>query len=189
MPDQFRLFKNAADTGTVLIFFKAGGAAQFFREPLHEFAGQSISLDNFIPGSELSLMQEQLQEIGTDAGRIRLMEQFLVSRIYSDSKDKLVLEAIRRIQLSKGNINMLELTKQLYISKSAFEKRFRKIAGTSPKKFASLVRFKDILANYQPYKSLTEIAYEAGFYDQSHFIKQFKTYTGETPENFFKPGR
>lgn len=186
MPDRFRLFKNTADTGTVLVFFKVAGAVMFFRESLHEFAGRSVSLDNFLLQSELSLLEEQLQESGTDAKRVRLVEEFLLSRITPGSKDEMVMEAVRYIQGSKGNIKMRELTSHLYVSSSPFEKRFRSIVGTSPKKFASLVRLKNVLTSYRSGQSLTEIAHGAGFYDQSHFIKQFKTFTGDTPENFFR---
>jgi AraC-like DNA-binding protein len=57
--------------------------------------------------------------------------------------------------------------------------------GTSPKKFASIVRLKHVIHQYNPDHSLTELAYEAGFYDQAHFIKEFKLFTGATPEKFF----
>jgi AraC-like DNA-binding protein len=67
------------------------------------------------------------------------------------------------------------------------EKRFRQAVGTSPKKFASIVRFKHVIQRYDSGRSLTELAYEAGFYDQAHFIKEFKIFTGDTPEGFF-PG-
>jgi methylphosphotriester-DNA--protein-cysteine methyltransferase len=113
------------------------------------------------------------------------VEEFLLSRITFGSKDELILEAIRHIQDCKGNIKMSELISRLFISRSPIEKRFRKIVGTSPKKFASLVRFNDILTSYRPNQSLTEVAHGAGIYEQSHFIKQFKTYTGDTPEIFF----
>ena len=58
--------------------------------------------------------------------------------------------------------------------------------GASPKKFASIVRLKNLLQQYPNTGSLTELAYEAGFYDQAHFIKEFKAFTGDTPENYFR---
>ena len=76
--------------------------------------------------------------------------------------------------------------KSLHSSQSPLEKRFRQVIGTTPKKFAALVRFKNTLGNYKPQDSLTSLGYEAGFYDQAHFIKEFKNFTGESPENFFR---
>lgn len=75
----------------------------------------------------------------------------------------------------------------LYVSQSTLERRFRSIIGTTPKKFASIVRFKQALSHYKPQASLTDLGYEAGFYDQAHFIREFKSFTGETPEQFFAP--
>jgi AraC-like DNA-binding protein len=91
------------------------------------------------------------------------------------------------IYKSKGNIRITELAKQLHISQSPLEKRFRQAVGASPKKFASVVRLKNAIKEYSPQNSLTDLGYEAGFYDQAHFIKEFKSFTGETPEIFFSP--
>jgi AraC-like DNA-binding protein len=76
------------------------------------------------------------------------------------------------------------LNEKLFISQSPFEKRFRKVVGTTAKKFASIVRFNSVLDNLSKSKSLTEICYENNFFDQAHFIKDFKQFTGDTPENF-----
>ncbi|WP_449437026.1 helix-turn-helix domain-containing protein [Pedobacter steynii] len=51
-------------------------------------------------------------------------------------------------------------------------------------KFASIVRFNTVLDNIDNHKSISEHCYENNFFDQSHFIKDFKRFTGETPENF-----
>jgi methylphosphotriester-DNA--protein-cysteine methyltransferase len=99
--------------------------------------------------------------------------------------DEMVFAALELIHKSKGNIRIRGLMQQLHISQSPLEKRFRKAAGASPKKFASIVRLRHAIQNYNGSGSFTELGYESGFYDQAHFIKEFKTFTGETPEIFF----
>jgi AraC-like DNA-binding protein len=96
-----------------------------------------------------------------------------------------VLAALALIHKSRGNIRIKELMEQLHTSQSPLEKRFRQAVGSLPKKFASIVRFKNILQQQSSISSLTELGYEAGFYDQAHFIKEFKIFTGDTPESFF----
>lgn len=187
--DGYRIFKNSPDIGTVLVYFKEGGAAPFFREPLHELFRQSISLDNFMLRSELMILEEQLREAQNDIDKIAIVEQFLISRMQQKPIDSLVVTAITLIYKSKGNIRIKELTSQLNISQSPLEKRFRQVVGTSPKKFSSIVRFKHILQSYSPGNFLTELGYEAGFYDQAHFIKEFKNFTGDTPEDFFRESK
>lgn len=183
--DSFRIFKNSAATGSVLVYFKEAGAANFFRVPIHELFRESVSLDNFMFHSELLVVENQLMEAKTDIARIKVVEDFLLSRLKPVPADVLVLEALALIHKSKGGIRIKELLEKLNISQSPFEKRFRQVIGTSPKKFASIIRFKHLVEEYKPQNSLTELGYEAGFYDQAHFIKEFKTFTGETPEKFF----
>jgi AraC-like DNA-binding protein len=94
------------------------------------------------------------------------------------------LEAVNLIYESRGTMRIKELNQKLFISQSPFEKRFRKIVCTTPKKFASIIRFNSLLDHFHKSKSLTEICYENNFFDQAHFIKGFKQFTGETPESF-----
>jgi AraC-like DNA-binding protein len=183
--DSFRIFKNSRGIGTLLVYFNEAGAATFFKEPLHELFRESLSLDNFMLRSELLLLEEQLCEADTDKKRIEVVEQFLISKIIYTEPDRLILTALSLIHKSKGNIRIKELMDQLHISQSPLEKRFRKAVGTSPKKFASIVRMKNLLQQHNSSNSLTDLGYEAGFYDQAHFIKAFKSFTGDTPENFF----
>ncbi len=185
---QFRVFQNSKDIGTVLVFFNETGAACFFREPMNELFGESISLENLVEKSLLNELEAHLSEAQTHQDRIRIIEQFLMARLQPIQTDTLVQSAIRQIQLAKGNIRISELAKQLYTSKSPLEKRFRKIVGASPKKFASIVRFNALLKDYTLEKTLTELGYEAGYFDQAHFIHDFKIFTGETPEGYFGKG-
>jgi len=184
--DGFRVFKNSGVTSTVLVFFREGGAAAFFQQPLHELFRESVSLENFMPRSELLRIEEQLCEAKTDRVRIRLIEQVLLARIGSFQPDLFVSAALQLIHKSKGTIRITELAKRLHTSQSPLEKRFRKAVGASPKKFASIVRLKHAIETFHPENSLTGLGYESGYYDQAHFIRQFKTFTGQTPGQFFR---
>lgn len=185
LSDHSKTFKNFPGTGTVLVFFREAGAAPFFQQPLHELFRESISLDNFMLRSQLCCLEEQLAEAASDNSRIAAVENFLINRMTVTQPDKLVLAALSLIHKSKGNIRIKQLAEQLHISQSPLEKRFRMEVGASPKKFASIVRLKNVIEKHTTIKSLTELGYEAGFYDQAHFIKEFKIFTGDTPENFF----
>lgn len=186
LADHHRSFRNLPGTGTILVFFKEAGAAPFFRQPLHEIFRESVTLENFILRSELLCLEEQLAEAPTNPERIKLLEKFLIGRMSRGEPDKLVLAALALIHKSKGTIRIKALAEQLHTSQSPLEKRFRAAVGASPKKFASIVRLKNLLQQFPKTGSLTELGYEAGFYDQAHFIKEFKAFTGDTPENFFR---
>src|SRR6185437_1834612 len=140
--------------------------------------------ENIFNKNKVSETEEKLAFAKTDKQRIHIVEHFLLSQLKDIQKDKLIIEAVRLIYQSKGTIQINELNKKLFISQSPFEKRFRKLVGTSPKKFSSIVRFNSVLDNLNNTKSLTDICYENNFFDQAHFIKNFKQFTGDTPENF-----
>lgn len=182
--DSFKIFKNSADIGTILVYFTETGFAHFASHPVNELFNISLSLDDIFKKDIVAEVEEKLALATTDKHRIKIIEQFLLSRIRDIKADKLITEAVTLIYQSKGAIRIKELNEQLFISQSAFEKRFRKIVGTTPKKFASIIRFNAALDSLNKARSLTELCYENNFFDQSHFIRDFKQFTGDTPENF-----
>jgi len=182
--DSFKIFKNSIDTGTILVYFTAVGLTYFTSKPANELFNQSVSLENIFDKNKINNTEEKLAFAKTDTQRIHIVGQFLLSQLKDIQSDKLIIEAVKLIYQSKGTIKIKELNEKLFISQSSFEKRFRKLVGTTPKKFASIVRFNSVLNDLTNIKSLTEICYENNFFDQAHFIKDFKQYTGDTPETF-----
>jgi AraC-like DNA-binding protein len=184
--DTYKIFNNSENIGTVLVIFSETGAASFFNQAMHEIFSLSLSLDDLILRSQIDIVAEQLNEAKSDLERIAVIENFLLARLNYKTKDELVNLAVILIKQYAGNIKIAQLTEKLNISQSQFEKRFRKIVGASPKKFASIVRLRHILHS-TPVKenNLTQIGLDAGYFDQAHFIKDFKVFTGQTPELFF----
>ncbi|TXJ23716.1 MAG: AraC family transcriptional regulator [Chitinophagaceae bacterium] len=73
-----------------------------------------------------------------------------------------------------------------YLSTRQFERNFKEFAGFSPKLYSRIIRFQSAIEQYgQTGKSLTEIAYDCGYYDQSHFIHDFKEFSGLHPRHYF----
>lgn len=182
--DGYKVFKNSSNTGTVLVYFTEIGFVHFTSHPANELFNLSISLDHIFKENKVQEIKERLALAATDKQRIHITEQFLLSHLTNIETDKLIVEAVKLIYQSKGTIRIMELNEKLLISQSAFEKRFRKVVGTTPKKFASIVRFNTVLDDMNHLKSLTDICYENNFFDQAHFIRDFRQYTGTTPENF-----
>lgn len=182
--DGYKIFRNSPNIGTILIYFTEIGFIHFASHPANELFNLSLSLDDIFNKNDVHEVEEKLTIATSDKNRIKVVEQFLLSQLKDIQIDKLIVEAITLIYQSNGTIRIKDLNDKLFISQSPFEKRFRKIVGTSAKKFASIVRFNSVLNNLNETKSLTEICYENNFFDQAHFIKDFKQFTGETPENF-----
>lgn len=182
--DGCKIFKNSADIGTILVYFTEIGFTHFALHPANELFNLSLSLDDIFNKNSVAEVEEKLTIAISDKQRIKIVEQFLLSHLKDIGTDKLIVEAVKLIYQTNGTIRIKELNEKLFISQSPFEKRFRKVVGTTAKKFASIVRFNSVLDNLNETKSLTEICYENNFFDQAHFIKDFKRFTGDTPENF-----
>lgn len=182
--DSYKIFRNSANIGTILVYFTEVGFTHFASHPANELFNLSLSLEDVFDKSSVNEVEEKLACANTDKQRIKIVEQFLLSQLKNIQTDKLIIEAVKLIYQSNGTIRIKELNEKLFISQSPFEKRFRKIVGTTPKKFASIIRFNKVLENLDKSKSLTEICFENNFFDQAHFIKDFKHFTGDTPEHF-----
>jgi AraC-like DNA-binding protein len=183
--DTFRIFSNTDHTGSVLVLFTETGASAFFKDPLYELFNQSLALDDLVLRSQMDVVSEQICEARSNEGRIRVVENFLLSRLKNAVPDELVALAVGLIQQTNGNIRIALLAEKLNISQSRLEKRFRKVVGASPKKFATIVRLRHILGSETSRSELTGLALDAGYFDQAHFIKDFKSFTGQTPEQYF----
>jgi AraC-like DNA-binding protein len=186
--DTYRIFNHTDHTNTVLVMFSETGAAAFLPQPMHELFGQSIALDDLMLRSQMDVVTEQLHEAKADTERIGIVEQFLIKRLKHQASDAIVNLAVTIIQQHAGNIRIGALATQLFISQSQLEKRFRKTVGASPKKFASIVRLRSIIYTHAPGDTLTQTGLQAGYFDQAHFIKDFKSFTGQTPEQYFGKG-
>ena len=182
--DSYNMFKNSADIGTVLVYFTEIGFTHFSSNPAYVLFNLNLSLDDIFDKSKVHEVQEKLAIASIDKHRIKIVEQFLLTQLKNIQTDQLIVEAVKLIYQSKGTIRVKELNEKLFISPSPFEKRFRKVVGTTAKKFASIVRFNSVLDHMNKTKSLSEICYKNHFFDQAHFIKDFKQFTGDTPENF-----
>lgn len=183
LQDTYRTFQNTAGIGSVLVMFRENGAGRFLKTPLHDLFGQSLSLEHFFDRNLLDDLEEQLVLADSDSLRINLVEDFLSRRLQQRPADLLVSQAIQYINKSKGTIRIKELAAQLHTSASPLEKRFRAEVGASPKKYATIVRARQVLVaienGQQGYAE-----YLASFYDQAHFIKSFKKFAAVTPEQY-----
>jgi AraC-like DNA-binding protein len=180
------LMHYASQTATLLVLFREGGAAAFFKEPLHALFNSSIPLDNLIHRHKVAAMEDQLAAAATHTQRITLIENFLLSECKGLPSDPLILHAIQQIKATSGTIRIKDLLMALPISQDPFEKRFRRVTGTSPKQFAGIIRLRSLISQHSKAESLTEAAHLAGYFDQAHFIKDFRSFTGQTPKDFFK---
>ena len=97
-----------------------------------------------------------------------------------------VQKAISLILKSKGQIRISTLIEELPITERTLERNFSAYVGLSPKQFSKIIQFQFALNQLTEtsFEKLTDVSLDSGFTDQSHFIKTFKRYTGQTPSFF-----
>lgn len=178
----------APGTATIIVQFTATGIAAFLQQP-NELFGQSISLEDIYNPPMIAETEERLMTCGNNKERIDTIEAFLLSIMKPLSSDPLVQEAITLMHAAKGDLRMRDLSKRLYISQDAFEKRFRKVTGATPKQFAHILKMNTVIRQSAASASLPDLAFDNGYYDLPHFNKHFKRFTGLTPTEFFASGR
>ncbi|NII26375.1 helix-turn-helix transcriptional regulator [Pseudoflavitalea sp. X16] len=194
-----RVINYTKDTANILVVFREAAAHAFIKEPLHELFEDSVPLDNFTGYQHLSAIGEQLAAAHNHTQRINIIEAFLLERLYNHRPDALITAALKKIRAANGIIRIKDLAGALYISQDAFEKRFRRMVGISPKQFAYIVKMRAVVNNVLNLVpaassardaaekiSLAGIAFDAGYFDQPHFNKDFKLFTGQTPTEFMK---
>lgn len=95
--------------------------------------------------------------------------------------DPVVAEAVRRIVSSQGKIPISKLTQDLGVIKKTLERKFQERIGYNPKEFARVVRFQNAAWMKLENQNLSELALNAGYYDQSHLTKEFVALSGYSP--------
>ena len=167
------------------VLFKPGMFRRFFEFPPLELTNQMITYADFNHKALLEL-QERLLEPYPLTFKFNMIESYLQQRLsvvkWQPSK---IDEAIGVFQ-KKGLCSIEELRKEMKISSRYLRKIFQHQIGLAPKTFIRICRFNSAFQMFHQgyYNKLSDIAYQMGYFDQSHFIKDFKHFTGSTPSQF-----
>jgi AraC-like DNA-binding protein len=174
-------------TAILLVMFTEIGASAFMRYPLDIFFNTTIPIEKVFDRSpELNVLDEQLVEAKDHVQRIQIVELFLLEHLLRTKLDPVASIAVARIEQEGATARIEEVARQMGLSQSALERRFRRNVGTSPKRFASILRLMDAIRLGARGHDFTSIAHSAGYSDQSHFTNDFKRVTGFAPSAFFQ---
>jgi len=187
-----RNYYDIVVTGKLSMFsvsFQPFGACRFFHIPASEFYNVTVPLNLLLKNQEAEL-ESRLNDTESFNGRIQVMETFLLSRLKTGRKDwetNRILHTLSLINIAKGMITVEALASAVCLGRKQFERTFTTCVGASPKQFLRTVRFQHSLYQKQKNKELmlTELAYRCGYFDQSHMIADYKSFSGKTPSQYF----
>lgn len=184
-----RLIQYDRDTATLLVIFNEAGAAAFLPSSPSGLFNHTVAIEDVMSCRDAAFLCEQLAEAADHEQRIALVENMLIASLNDYGEDTLVRAAMQTIKQTSGSIRIRELAHSLFLSQDPFEKRFRLATGTSPKHFAEIVRLRSLIKDAPAFKNLGSVAHAYGFFDQAHFIRRFKAFTGNAPKIFFRQAR
>jgi AraC-like DNA-binding protein len=135
-------------------------------------------------------LPEQLAETKTVQGQVDLLARHLFTQLQNEraQADPVTRYAVARMEESSGAIALKDLRDDLQLSERTFERRFERQIGIPPKLFSRVCRFQASLAQMRlrRYDSLSDVAFDNGYADQSHFIRTFQEFAGCSPQEFQK---
>ncbi|RPD39135.1 helix-turn-helix transcriptional regulator [Chitinophaga barathri] len=175
---------TASKSTTLLIArFHPHASAIFFPAQASEFTNDSIDLKDLIKQDAEELF-ERIMEQETLEQKVAVLDRFLVNKLKGLIKDQQRLELVRH--LSAGDtVSVEKLAQRFGVSERYVQKLFLDYVGVTPKSFFNIQRFNKSLQLVRTSTvSLTSIAYECGYFDQAHFIKEFRNFTGLTPSQY-----
>lgn len=174
-------------TGSFVVQFKPNGFLPFASIPIKEMENTAISLDKLF-GEDGKEIGNKILNASSTSKRIQIIESFLLKEL-SDTKtiDNIVKSTVETIFNANGQFSVNEYSKINNIHRRHLARKFSSAIGLSPKQLAKIIRIQTTLKTLlnEEITSLTDLAYENEYFDQAHFIKEFKEFTGLTPKEFF----
>lgn len=176
-----RRYAYDGPTGSVLVYLTAQGAA-CFGAPAHTLSRRSVPLDALVAPALVREALDRLADARDDGARVAVVEDTLRSLPYE--RDALVARALELLDAAGAGEarSVAAVARRLSISERQLERRFLARVGVSPRAYASLRRFERAVALAKTAPSLTRAALDAGYYDQAHFNREVRRFTGQTPK-------
>lgn len=167
--------------------FHPEGFAPFTSMTLGEMKNKAIPLVTLF-GEAGNLLEEKVIGVTDNHKRIQYIESFLWQQLKGEeTMERMIRPAVEVLMRLKGQVSVGELADQLKISRRQLERKFSKGIGLSPKQLSKIIRLQAGLKmlEQKQFTSLTDLAYDSGYFDQAHFIRDFKAFTGMSPKQFY----
>jgi AraC-like DNA-binding protein len=173
-----------ADEPVMAIHFRPGGALPFLGMSLADLDGGPVGIDE-IWGRQGRELHERLIAARTVAARFALLGEFLLSRARLPAHRHSGVAAAMAAVEANPSIRMAEARRLAGLSTKRLVALFRDEVGLSPKEYARVRRFQAALRQLgRGAAGGAHIAAEVGYFDQSHFVREFRSFTGMTPTQY-----
>ncbi len=207
--DSHQLSEALGERNFMIVRFTPLGAHRFLRAPMHLIANRAVELSALDP-KLAGLVMSRVGTAGSWGDRFAAMEALVAERVEQATAPDGVAWAWRTLETADGRIPLGSLASEIGCSHRTMIARFRTCIGVTPKKAGRLFRFNRAMRSLnglnrnrggepagKPYIELpvclpslavrwADIAADCGYFDQSHFIREFRQFAGTTPTEFVR---
>lgn len=178
--------RASGDSGMVAAVLRTYSASALLHIPLCELTDDTVSFTDIF--RDWKSHEQGFNDCNDDRTRIGMICNFLGKRIknITSCHDYFVKSCVDEIRNSRGLSAPIHSMNRFGFSERSLQRIFRDHVGLSPKRYAEIVRLENSIALFGRGRSMTDVCYEAGYYDQPHFIRSFRQYTGLSPSEFEK---
>ena len=182
------LIRTPENLRLIFCIFRPFGFHRLFKIPIHLLNNNVVPLEVFL-GKRTREFKEKVLSAPTDEEKIKLVDDFFVSlaRQLPTPYRSSVESAQDHLMQNNGLVNIDALSRKFNISSRSLERNFAERVGMPPKYYSRVLRFNYAfgLKRANPALDWFDIIYDCGYFDQTHFIKDFKHFTGQAPVAFY----
>lgn len=184
---QTQVIKLSKQFKEIAIGFNPIFLQKFIPESMSYFSGgTTIDVSNLFDRDQTKNLIEELSLSVSDDEILLHLEKFLMARLISKKENQSLLSAVNLITNCKI-YSVKDVSERINVSTTTLRNLFRDFVGISPKDLIKITRITEAL-NYQidEDENLTHLALRSGYFDQSHFIHDFRAVLGITPKHYYK---
>ena len=172
-------------TGVMGIKFYPHGLSHFTDVPVNEIKQQAIELPHLFK-KEGYYLDEKVALAKAARDRVKVVEDFLLRQLRGSKRNsELINIMVQDIYTANGSIAIRDLIRKYHTTERQMERFFAIQVGLSAKTFSRIIRFQRSFQLAPHAKTLTHLALDAGYFDQAHFSREFRSFTGLSPRQYF----
>ena len=178
------------NTTIIAYFFKPFALASIFNLAAAKVLEVPVELINWSP-HKANALQTQLIYAGSTTRKIEVLDNLLIHQLQQHQREcEIIKFATDQIMYNPGTEILSEMLSKLNLNERTFQRLFKKYVGVTPGHYRRICQFQVSFSQLRSneFNKLTDVAYDNGFADQSHFIRSFREFTQTTPNDYLKTG-